>query len=98
MQASLTQRHASKEIRFKRSVLQEKLPVIRTLHNDTNKLFRFYTPSQNTNVYHMVVQCSQMFANIKHCITVINENLFDVCEDSSKCEKRLCLLCQIPGF
>ena len=48
-------------------------------------------PSQNTNVYHMVVQCSQMFANIKHCITVFNEHLFDVCEDSSKCEKRFCL-------
>ena len=48
-------------------------------------------PSQNTNVYHMVVQCSQMFANIKHSITVFNDHLFDVCEDSSKCEKRLCL-------
>ena len=47
--------------------------------------------SQNTNVYHMVVQCSQMFANITHSITVFNEHLFDVCEDSSKCEKRLCL-------
>ena len=49
------------------------------------------SPNQNTNVYHMVVQCSQMFANIKHSITTFNENLFDVCEDSSKCEKRLCL-------
>ena len=48
-------------------------------------------PSQNTNVYHMVVHCSQMFANIKHSITVLNEHLFDVCGDSSKCEKRLCL-------
>ena len=47
-------------------------------------------PSQNTNVYHMVVQCSQMFANIQHSITVFNEHLFDVCADSSKCEKRLC--------
>ena len=28
-----------------------------------------------------------MFANIKHSITVFNEHLFDVCEDSSKCEK-----------
>ena len=35
----------------------------------------------------MVVQCAQMFANIKHSITVFNEHLFDVCEDSSKCEK-----------
>ena len=32
-----------------------------------------------------------MFANIKHSITVFNDHLFDVCEDSSKCEKRLCL-------
>ena len=48
-------------------------------------------PSQNTNVYYMVVQCSHMFANIKHIIPVFNENLLDVCEDSSKCEKRLCL-------
>ena len=48
-------------------------------------------PSQNTNVYHMVVHCSQMFANIKHSITVLNEHLFDVCEDRSKYEKRLCL-------
>ena len=46
-------------------------------------------PCQNTNVYHIVVQCSQMFANIKHSITVFNELLLDVCEDSSKCEKRL---------
>ena len=36
----------------------------------------------------MVVQCSQMFANIQHSITVFNEHLIDVCEDSSKCEKR----------
>ena len=36
----------------------------------------------------MVVQCSQMFAN---SLTVFNEHLFDVCEDISKCEKRLCL-------
>ena len=43
-------------------------------------------PSQNTSVYHMVVQCSQMFANNKHSITVFNEHLFDVCEDSSKRE------------
>ena len=48
-------------------------------------------PSQNTNVYHMVVECLQMFANIKHSITVFNEHWFDVSEDSSKCEKRLCL-------
>ena len=48
-------------------------------------------PSQNTNVYHMVVECSQMFANIKHGITVFNEHLFDVCENSSKCGKCLCL-------
>ena len=48
-------------------------------------------PSQKTNVYLMVVQCSQMFENIFHSITVFNEYLFDVCEDSSKCEKRLCL-------
>ena len=34
----------------------------------------------------MVVQCSQMFANIKHSLTVFNEHLFHVCEDSSKCE------------
>ena len=54
------------------------------------EFFRFF-PSQNTNVYKMVVQCSQIFANIKHSITVFNEHLFDVCEDSSKCEKRLCL-------
>ena len=39
----------------------------------------------------MVVQCSRMLANIKHNITVINEHLFDVYENSSKCEKRLCL-------
>ena len=39
----------------------------------------------------MVVQCSQMFANIKHSMTVFNEHLFYVCEDSSKSEKRLCL-------
>ena len=31
-----------------------------------------------------------MLANIKHSINVFNEHLFDVCEDSSKCEKRLC--------
>ena len=48
-------------------------------------------PSQNTNVYHMVVQCSQMFANIEHSLTVFHEHLFDICEDSSKCEKHLCL-------
>ena len=48
-------------------------------------------PSQNTNDYHMVVQCSQLFANIRYSITVFNKHLFDVCEDSSKCEKRLCL-------
>ena len=48
-------------------------------------------PSQNTNIYHMIVKCSQMFANIKRSITVFNEHLFDVCEDSSKCEKRLCM-------
>ena len=48
-------------------------------------------PSQNTNAYHMVVECSKMFANIKHCITVFNEHLFDVFKDSSKCEKHLCL-------
>ena len=50
-----------------------------------------HSPSQNTNVYHMVVQCSQMFVNIKPSITVFNKHFFDVCEDSSKCEKRLCL-------
>ena len=33
----------------------------------------------------MVVQCSQIFATIEHSITVFNEHLFDVCEDSSKC-------------
>ena len=38
----------------------------------------------------MVVQCSHIFANIKHSITV-NEHLFDVSGDSSKYEKRLCL-------
>ena len=48
-------------------------------------------PSRNTNVYHIVVQCSQMFANIKQSITVFHEHLLDVCEDNSKCEKRLCL-------
>ena len=48
-------------------------------------------PSQNTNVYHMVVQYSQMFANIKHSLTVFHEHLFDVCEDSYKCEKSLCM-------
>ena len=42
-------------------------------------------PSQNKNVYHMVVQCSQTFANIKHIITVFHEHVLDVCEDSSKC-------------
>ena len=51
----------------------------------------YAVPSQNTNVYHMAVQHSQMFANIKHSITVFNEHLFDVCEDSFKCEKGLCL-------
>ena len=51
----------------------------------------FHQHSQYTNVYHMVVQYSQMFANIKHSITVFNEHLFDGCEDSSKCEKHLCL-------
>ena len=45
----------------------------------------------------MVVQCSQMFANIKHRITVFSEHLFDVCEDSSKCEKRLYLAGGLPG-
>ena len=39
-------------------------------------------PSQNTNVYHMIVQCSQMFANIKHSRTVFNGHLFDISEDS----------------
>ena len=35
-------------------------------------------PSQNTNVYNMVVQSSQMFANITHSITtVFKEHLFD---------------------
>ena len=34
----------------------------------------------------MVVQYSQMFANTIHSITVFNEHLLDVCEDSSKCE------------
>ena len=48
-------------------------------------------PSQNTNVYHTVVQCSLMFANIKHSLTVLNEHLLDVWKDSSKCGKRLCL-------
>ena len=48
-------------------------------------------PSLNINIYHMVVQCSEMFANIKYNITVCNEHLFDVYEDSSKCEKCLCL-------
>ena len=42
-------------------------------------------PSQNTNIYHLVLQCSQTFANIKHSIYVFNEHLFDVCEDSYKC-------------
>ena len=37
----------------------------------------------------MDVQYSQMFANIKHSIIVFNEDLFDVCKDSSKCGKRL---------
>ena len=32
-----------------------------------------------------------MFANIKHIITVFNKHLFHDCEDSSKCEKHLCL-------
>ena len=32
-----------------------------------------------------------MFANIKHSIIVFNEHLIDVCEDSSRCEKPLCL-------
>ena len=45
-----------------------------------------------TNVYDMVVQCSQMFAIIKHSIKVFNEHVVDVCEDSSKSEKRLCLV------
>ena len=31
------------------------------------------------------------FANIKHGIAVFNEHSSDVCEDSSKCEKDLCL-------
>ena len=39
-----------------------------------------------------------MFANIKHSVTVFNEHLFDVCEDSSKCEKRLCLTGTGPYF
>ena len=34
----------------------------------TNYCLKVY-PSQNTNIYHMVFQCSQMFANIKHSIT-----------------------------
>ena len=46
----------------------------------------------------MVVQYSQMFANIKQSITVFNEHLFDVCEDSSKCEKRLCQAGQLSGI
>ena len=48
-------------------------------------------PNQNANVYHMVVQFSQMLANIKHSISVFNEQFFDVYENSSNCEKRLCL-------
>ena len=32
-----------------------------------------------------------MFLNIIHSITVFNEHFFDVREDSSKCEKHLCL-------
>ena len=36
-----------------------------------------------------------MFANIKHSITVFNEHLFGDGEDSSKCEKRLCLAGQL---
>ena len=46
-------------------------------------------PSLNINIYHMVVQCSEMFANIKYNITVFNEHLFDVYEDGSTCEKCL---------
>ena len=55
-------------------------------------------PCQNTNIYHMVVLCSQMFANIKHGITVFTEHLLDVCEDSSKSEKRLCLAGKATNF
>ena len=38
-----------------------------------------------------------MFANIKHSIIVFNDHLFDVCEDSSKCEKRLCMAGKIAS-
>ena len=37
-----------------------------------------------------------MFANINHSLTVLHEHLFDVCEDSSKSEKRLCLAGILP--
>ena len=44
----------------------------------------------------MVVQFSQIIANLKNNITVFDEHLFDVCEDSSKCEKRLRLAWHSP--
>ena len=50
-----------------------------------------FIPGHNKKVFHMVVQCSQMLANIKHSITVFNDHLFDVCKDSFKVEKHLCL-------
>ena len=43
-------------------------------------------------------ECSQKFAIIKYIITVFHKHVFDVCEDSSKCEKRLVLAGEAPWF
>ena len=45
---------------------------------------------QNTNVFYMFVQCSHTFA-LKHITKVLNEHLLDVGEDSSECEKNICV-------
>ena len=46
---------------------------------------------EHKRLSHIVVQCSQMFADIEHSITIFNEHFFDVCENISKFEKVLCL-------
>ena len=47
------------------------------------------SPARTQTFITWLFNVSQMFANVS--IIVFNEHLFDVCKDSSKCQKPLCL-------
>ena len=48
-------------------------------------------PARTQTFFTCLLKVHKRLQTLKQCITVFHEHLFDVCEDSSRCEKRMCL-------